>query len=82
MSGGKTGDGLAARRIVLCGAAINVLLIGLKFGAGMSSKSPALLAEANHSLFDLIADLVTFLAVRESSKAPSSSYPHGRVKVS
>jgi divalent metal cation (Fe/Co/Zn/Cd) transporter len=39
------------------------------------------LLQANHSLFDLVADLVTFLAVRESAKAPSFAYPHGRAKV-
>ena len=76
--GGVGGD-LTASRIVVVGAVLNVCLIGLKFGTSMYCESDALLAEAHHSLFDLVADLVTFLAVRQSSSPskPSSLLMQG-----
>lgn len=46
----------SSESIVAAGACVNVLLIGVKFGASLRSGSAALLAEANHSLFDLAAD--------------------------
>ena len=47
---------VSSQSIVAAGACVNALLIGVKFAASLHSGSSALLAEANHSLFDLAAD--------------------------
>jgi hypothetical protein len=50
---------VSSQSIVAAGACVNALLIGVKFAASLHSGSSALLAEANHSLFDLAADAGT-----------------------
>jgi len=70
----------SAQTVVVAGGFVNLLLIGVKYYAATYSESAALLAEANHSILDLLADIVTFFAVRESSKGPSATFPYGRAK--
>ncbi len=59
-----------------------VFLALLKLIAGLATGSLGLLAEAAHSGLDLVAALVTFLAVRVSDRPadPSHHYGHGKVE--
>lgn len=66
--------------VVAAGAAVNVLLVTVKCAAGLASHSPAMVADAMHSLFDLVADAVTFWAVRASQQKASREFPYGRGK--
>ena len=50
---------MSALGVVAVGVVVNVCLIGIKFYASFRSGSAALLAEANHSLYDLLADAGT-----------------------
>ncbi len=68
------------------GAALNsvlaaVFLTGLKLVVGLASGSLGILAEAAHSGLDLIAAMVTYLAVRVSGKAADRDHLYGHGKV-
>jgi cation diffusion facilitator family transporter len=56
-------------------------LTTFKLLVGVSTGSLGILAEAAHSGLDLIAALVTFLAVRISGKAPDTEHQYGHGKV-
>ena len=53
-----------AEGVTLVGAAMNVFLAALKLGAGMVAGSASLVADAGHSLSDLVTDAVCMLALR------------------
>jgi cation diffusion facilitator family transporter len=56
-------------------------LTGFKIVVGALTGSLGILAEAAHSGLDLVAALMTFLAVRISGRPPDSSHPYGHGKV-
>ena len=56
-------------------------LTGLKLVIGLSTGSLGILAEAAHSGLDLMAALMTFLAIRISGKPADSSHLYGHGKV-
>ena len=53
-----------AEGVTLVGAAMNVILAALKLGAGLLACSASLVADAGHSLSDLVTDAVCMLALR------------------
>jgi len=55
-------------------------LVALKLGAGIASGSLGLLAEAAHSSVDLVAALLTFLAVRVGERPADETHPFGHNK--
>ena len=57
------------------------LLTGLKIVVGLLSGSLGILAEAAHSGLDLVAAVVTLVAVRVAGKPPDQSHPYGHGKV-
>jgi hypothetical protein len=68
-------DGEAAA-VTWAGAAVNLLLTGLKLVAGIVGHSSAMLADAGHSLSDLLTDavtLVTLRLVRQVARASATS---------
>jgi len=75
----------AARRqrsITLIGVGVNVLLILVKLAAGWFGRSQALLADAVHSISDLMTDGVTLLGIHLGKKEPDERHPfgHGRLE--
>ena len=52
-------------------------LAALKLLVGLLSGSLGILAEAAHSLLDLISTLITFLVVRIAAVPPDSNHPYG-----
>jgi cation diffusion facilitator family transporter len=58
-----------------------IFLTTLKLVVGLLTGSLGILAEAAHSALDLVAAVVTFLAVRVSGKPPDQEYTYGRGKV-
>jgi len=72
----------AGRSVTLVGALVNVLLILLKFFAGIFGNSQALIADAVHSLSDLFTDAIVLLGLRVGRKAPDAEHPfgHGRIE--
>jgi len=56
-------------------------LTGMKLVVGLVTGSLGILAEAAHSALDLVAALVTFLAVRVSGKPADREHPYGHGKI-
>lgn len=67
-------------RITLWGSVVNILLTALKFAAGILGASAAMMADAVHSLSDLLTDFVVLLFVRISSRPADSNHPYGHGK--
>lgn len=67
-------------RVTLTGSAVNVLLTVVKFAAGVLGHSSAMIADAVHSLSDLISDAIVLIFVKIAGKPEDSdhSYGHGK----
>ncbi|KAG2522050.1 hypothetical protein BBI17_006815 [Phytophthora kernoviae] len=70
-------DVQAADRITWVGIWLNVVLSGLKGAAGLAFHSQGLLADAAHSLSDLVSDFVTLISLKWCSRPPDASHPYG-----
>ena len=66
-------------RITLWGSVVNVALTALKFVAGIIGCSAAMIADAVHSLSDLLTDFVVLRFVKISSRPADSEHPYGIV---
>lgn len=67
----------AARRSTLVSVAVNLGLTVAQVAAGMLAGSQALIADAIHSLSDLIADFVVLFASHHSQKGPDQTHHYG-----
>ncbi|KAG1881467.1 cation efflux family-domain-containing protein [Suillus tomentosus] len=67
-------------RITLIGLFANVALTGAKGFAGWYMHSASLLADAGHSMSDLLGDVVVLFCWKLSRKPPSARYPYGFAK--
>ncbi|CAM9746142.1 unnamed protein product, partial [Ectocarpus sp. 4 AP-2014] len=63
--------------ITWVGALVNVGLAAFKLFAGIFGHSSAMIADAGHSLSDLLSDAVTLWAVRLSRLPPDEDHPYG-----
>ncbi|KAG5639413.1 hypothetical protein H0H81_002945 [Sphagnurus paluster] len=75
------GKGDRGSRITLIGLASNIGLTLAKGAAGWYMHSASLLADAGHSMSDLLGDFVTLFCWRLSRKPPSEKYPYGFAKM-
>lgn len=64
-------------KVTLLGSAVNVLLTVFKFVAAVLGSSAAMMADAVHSLSDLITDVVILVMVRISSRPADKKHPYG-----
>lgn len=67
-------------RVTLWGSVVNISLTAFKFVAGILGCSAAMIADAVHSLSDLLTDVVVLLFVRISSRPADSDHPYGHGK--
>ncbi|KAJ4483332.1 mitochondrial iron ion transporter [Lentinula aciculospora] len=74
------GSGDKGSSITILGLLSNVVLTGIKGAAGWYMHSASLLADAGHSLSDLLGDFVTLFCWKLSRKPPSERYPYGFAK--
>lgn len=67
-------------RVTLAGSIVNLLLTAFKFVAGVVGHSSAMVADAAHSLSDLISDIIVIIFVKLSAKPQDTDhdYGHGR----
>ena len=66
--------------MTLIGGAVNVLLLLVKFVAGIVGHSAAMVADAVHSLSDFLTDIVVLMFVRISGKPKDKSHDYGHGK--
>ncbi|NCC09874.1 MAG: cation transporter [Bacteroidia bacterium] len=67
-------------RVTIICSFINLLLLILKFLAGMLGHSAAMLADAVHSLSDFVTDLIVLIFVRISNKPQDQGHDNGHGK--
>lgn len=67
-------------RVTLWGAIVNFILVALKFVAGILGHSAAMIADAVHSLSDLLTDFIVVFFVRISSKPADEDHHYGHGK--
>ena len=60
----------------IVGTVVNVVLVFVKFIAGILWNSQALLADAVHSLMDVFTDFVTLVAARIAAKPADEKFPY------
>ncbi|MEK8089359.1 cation diffusion facilitator family transporter [Thermithiobacillus plumbiphilus] len=65
------------QRVTIVGAAWNVLLVAIKLVIGLLGQSQALIADAFHSLADLLNDFGLMIAMYFSRQAPDEEHPYG-----
>ncbi|MDR2789408.1 MAG: cation diffusion facilitator family transporter [Campylobacteraceae bacterium] len=66
--------------ITLAGSAVNIILVALKLLAGFFGNSHAMVADAAHSLSDLVTDFVVLVFVRLSSRPSDGDHAYGHGK--
>lgn len=67
-------------KITLTGSIVNMLLLVMKFVAGILGNSAAMVADAVHSLSDFITDIVVLAFVKLSSKPADHDHDYGHGK--
>ena len=67
-------------RVTIIGSIVNLLLVVCKFVAGFLGRSTAVVADAVHSLSDLLTDIVVLVFVRISGKPADEDHDYGHGK--
>ena len=67
----------AGHRSTLVSVAVNIVLTIIQLVVGLFAQSQALVADAIHSLSDLVSDGVVLVANKHSQKAPDADHPYG-----
>ena len=67
-------------KTTLVGGVANLLLVGVKFAAGIAGRSSAMVADAVHSLSDFITDIVVLVFVGISARPQDESHDYGHGK--
>jgi cation diffusion facilitator family transporter len=70
-------DSRAKQTIATASVVAGTTLTALKLIVGVLTGSLGLLAEAAHSLFDLVSSLITLLVVRVAAVPPDANHPYG-----
>jgi cation diffusion facilitator family transporter len=71
---------IAIRNVTLVGVLVNILLTIIKFIFGIIGHSQALIADALHSLSDLISDALVLVAAKFSSEDADDEHPYGHAR--
>ena len=67
-------------RVTVAGGVVNLLLMALKFVAGIAGRSAAMVADAVHSLSDFITNIVVLVFVGISARPQDASHDYGHGK--
>ncbi|MEA1965911.1 MAG: cation diffusion facilitator family transporter, partial [Euryarchaeota archaeon] len=68
------------KRTALVSIGVTAFLVVIKYAAGMLSGSIALVADAIHSLTDVISSIAVFIGLRISDRKPTDEFPYGFYK--
>lgn len=70
----------AARRSTWVSVWVNLVLTAAQLVVGLFAHSQALVADAIHSLSDLVSDGIVLIANKHSAKAPDADHPYGHLR--
>ncbi len=69
------------QRVTYAGMVVNTVIAVLKFATGIVWNSQALIADAVHSVSDLVTDVAVLLGVRYWEAPPDDEHPYGHGKI-
>ncbi|MBW1805085.1 MAG: cation transporter [Deltaproteobacteria bacterium] len=81
MNESRTISNHTGRSVTLIGVVVNIILIALKFLAGIFGHSQALIADAVHSVSDLFTDAIVLIGLRIGQKAPDENHQFGHARI-
>jgi cation diffusion facilitator family transporter len=81
MNGAGAASGVSKAAAAGVSIAYNATLIALKVAAAIITGSVAILSEALNSTIDLVASVITFVAVRRADEPADVEHPYGHEKV-
>lgn len=67
-------------KVTLTGSIVNMVLLVMKFAAGILGHSAAMVADAVHSLSDFLTDIVVLVFVKLSTKPADNDHDYGHGK--
>lgn len=67
-------------KVTLVGSVVNIILLLLKFLAGIIGRSSAMIADAVHSLSDFVTDIFVLVFVKISNKPKDQTHDYGHGK--
>ena len=67
-------------KVTAVGSVVNIFLTAFKFVAGILGRSSAMVADAVHSLSDLLTDIIVIVFVRTASKPVDRNHKYGHGK--
>lgn len=67
-------------KVTAIGSVVNILLVVFKFIAGFVGRSSAMVADAVHSLSDILTDLIIIVFVKQASKPIDHTHEYGHGK--
>lgn len=70
-----------ARRITVAGMGVNLLLSGAKFTLGILGNSQAVVADAVHSLSDMLTDVLVLFGIKIWSAPADEQHPYGHQRI-
>ena len=80
MNGKKGNREQTITGVTIWGAVVNLVLTVLKFIAGVLGNSAAMMADAVHSLSDLVSDVIVIIMVGISAKQQDKGHDYGHGK--
>lgn len=69
------------KKVTWIGCIVNLALAGVKFTVGIAGCSQAVIADAVHSISDMVTDFLVILGVRYWSAPPDDDHPYGHGKI-
>ena len=69
------------RRVTWLGMGVNAVLIALKLWGGLAGRSRALIADAVHSISDLVSDFIVLIGLHFLGKEKDEEHPYGHGKI-
>ena len=66
-----------AKKVTIVGSIVNLVLAGGKLAAGIIGGSSAMVADAFHSLADLVTDAMVYISVSIAAQEPDDDHPYG-----
>ena len=73
----KDSDYRYGRRVTIVGIAGNIAVAVFKYVCGVAGNSGALIADAVHSISDIIATVAVLFGIKLSSKPVDKNHPYG-----
>jgi len=70
----------AVLRVIIIEGLVNTLVLLAKLAVGLTTGSLAIIADAVHSLTDVVNNIVAWIVIRLSSSPPDVEHPYGHKK--